>query len=184
MTQQRKNFDRAYKINQATVKEETRPYLDLISFRNGYVYATDTHIIVKAKIKDISNFTDDELELLEGKSISSSSFRKLLDFDEVAITPTGFIANGGNGNKTNFLFNDQQIVDIKFDDVFVGLTDHYAEEKYLFGLNASLLKKASQILGVKGTMKFEIFKGEKFVVTDPNNVDVDIKCLIMGAYIA
>lgn len=184
MNENRKNFSKRYKLNQATSKDNTRPDFDLISFRNGYAYATDAHIIVKAKVKDISNFTDDEFELLEGKSISSSLFRKLLDFDEVAITPTGFIANGGNGNKTIFLFNDQQIVDIKFDDVFVGLTDHYAEEKYLFGLNASLLKKASQILGVKGTMKFEIFKGDKFVVTDPNNVDVDIKCLIMGAYIS
>lgn len=184
MTEQRKNFSKRYKLHQATTKDNFRPVFDLISFRNGYAYATDAHIIVKAKVKDISNFTEEELEILHGKSISSSSFRKLLDFDEVEVTNTGFIAKDENGNKTNFLFNDQQVVNIKFDDVFVGLTDHYSDERSIFGLNATLLKKASQILGVKGTLKFQVFTDEKFVVTDPNNEEVDIKCLIMGAYIS
>jgi len=183
MTTKRKNFEKRYKLHLATGKDELRPAFDLVSFRGGYAYATDAHLIVKAKIKDISGFPDNELQLLEGKSISSSSFRKLLEFDDVTINESGFFATGVNGNKVSFLFNDQLIVDLKFDDVFVGILDNYREEKSVFGFNASLLNKASKVLGVRGTLKFEAYKNNKFVITAPNNPDVDIRCLLMGVQV-
>lgn len=182
MTTERKNFFKRYKLHLATGKDDLRPAFDLVSFRGGYAYATDAHLIVKAKLKDISGFPDNELELLEGKSISSSSFRKLLEFDDVTINESGFIAQGVNG-KVSFFFNDQLIVDLKFDDVFVGILDHYREEKNVFGFNASLLNKAAKVLGVRGTLKFEAYKNSKFIITSPNNPGVDIKCLLMGVMI-
>lgn len=183
MTTERKNFFKRYQLHLATGKDDLRPALDLVSFRDGYAYATDTYLLVKAKLKDISGFPDKELELLEGKSISSSSFRKLLEFDDVTINESGFIAQGVNGNKVSFFFNDQLIVDLKFDDVFAGILDHYREEKSVFGFNASRLNKVAKVLGVKGTLQFEAYKNNRFIVTAPNNPGVDIRCILMGVSI-
>ena len=64
--QQRKNFDRAYKLHAACAISEMQPELAYITFRKGYAYASDGHMAARAKVETIATgFHPDELQRLE-----------------------------------------------------------------------------------------------------------------------
>lgn len=52
-----KNFDKSYPLYLACgLKDTFREVMHYIMFSNGYAYATDSHILVKARLTDISDF--------------------------------------------------------------------------------------------------------------------------------
>ena len=57
-----KNFNKDFPLWKACgLKDNIRTGMHYISFANGYAYATDSHILVKARLTDISDF--DEMDL-------------------------------------------------------------------------------------------------------------------------
>lgn len=82
--QQRKNFDRSYRLHAACAMSEVQPELAYITFRKGYAYASDGHMAARAKVETIATgFHPDELQRLEGKTIH----REMTDiFDTCTIT--------------------------------------------------------------------------------------------------
>lgn len=73
-----------YKLNEicATPKEFNSKKVELtryIHFKDGYAYAFNLYACVKAKLKDIMTFVDDnEMTLLDGKSVLAEKFKILL----------------------------------------------------------------------------------------------------------
>lgn len=49
------NFNPDFKLHKACADDEYRPAFSYVYFRNGYAYATNAHIAVRAKVEDISN---------------------------------------------------------------------------------------------------------------------------------
>ena len=177
-----RNFDKRFKLHKATVKEKLRPYLDFIKFTDGYAYASDGILAVKAKIKTISNFTDAELAKLEGRSIDSDSFKKILTFEHATIEDHCITATNNNGDKTSFYFNAQEELKIKVENVFSSLRPQYREDTKLFSFTVAELNKLPEILGTKNLV-FKTYTNTRFLVTGDLFPDVDIKCLFMGRYI-
>lgn len=74
-----KNFNKDFPLWKACgLKDNIRTGMHYISFANGYAYATDAHILVKARLTDISDFDEMDLAPLDGKFIHGSNFKKIL----------------------------------------------------------------------------------------------------------
>lgn len=87
------NFDKRYPIHMACGRcDNIRTSMQYISFQYGYAYATDSHILVRARLTDISTFDEQDLALLEGKFIHWSNYRKIIKSKgEVTITEDSII---------------------------------------------------------------------------------------------
>ena len=86
---EKRNF--RLKMNLACSKDELRPVMSFVCFDNGYMVATDAHIVIKAKVTSFSHFTDEEVEILNGKYLSSDTFKKVLACKHVVVTDEGII---------------------------------------------------------------------------------------------
>lgn len=155
---QRKNFDRCYKLHAACAVKETQPELAYISFRQGYAYACNGELAVKGLLKHISTFNEEELAILEGKSIHMDNFRRLLNYNVANITPRGFEVNE-NGKRLLIYFNEQQEICFgeEVDDVLLKccITNNIVSA-HRVGFRASQMRIASQVMGTDA-MKAEYF---------------------------
>lgn len=86
----RKNFMKSLRMDLACNNDWVRPISKYIYFKDGYAYATDSHILVKNKLQECSSFTEEEIERLNGKFISAKAYKSIITFDTVNITDTGF----------------------------------------------------------------------------------------------
>lgn len=177
-----RNFDKRFKLHKATVKDKLRPALDLIKFAEGYAYASDGILAVKAKLRTITNFTDAELAKLEGRAIDSDSFKKILTFEHATIEDHCITATNNNGDKTSFYFNAQEELEIKVENVFSNLLPHYREDTKLFSFTVTELKKLPEILGTMNLV-FKAYTNTRFLVTGDLFPGADIECLLAGRYI-
>ena len=94
MKQEVKNFSKKYPLWKACgFHDDFRTGMHYISFANGYAYATDSHILVRARLTDISNFDEQDLSLLDGKFIHGKLFKEILNCKgNVIITADAIIA--------------------------------------------------------------------------------------------
>lgn len=85
-------FDGQYKIHQCCSKRKDeinlRPFVGYCIFMDGYVYATDAHMMVRASMTKISNLSQEDIDKLQNKAIRGDLFRKMLSYDIKAITDT------------------------------------------------------------------------------------------------
>ena len=104
----RHNFNPDYKLHLCCAQfDYLRPAFHFIHFMNGYAYATDAHIAIKAKIADISNFTEDEIAMLNNKSVHFRVFRQIIQRRNIEITSDGFVYTDNEGEfSQTFKFHD------------------------------------------------------------------------------
>lgn len=74
-----------YKLHKACGDDELRPVQSYICFKDGNAYATDSHMAIAAPLSFVSNFNDDEKEILEGKLIHATQFAQLLKMRETYV---------------------------------------------------------------------------------------------------
>lgn len=92
----RHNFSKEVKMHLACGNDEFHTVLNYVYFSEGYAYASDSHVLVKNKISEISNFDEKEIKLLDGMIIHNKSFKELLKYDTVKVTEDGFDCVKGN----------------------------------------------------------------------------------------
>jgi hypothetical protein len=78
-----------YKPHKVCADDELRPVQGYLCFKDGNVYATDAHIAIAAPLSFVSNFTDEEIDLLEGKLIHATQFAQLLKMRETYVKDDG-----------------------------------------------------------------------------------------------
>ena len=106
------NFIKSVKMHHACSCCDLRPAMRCILFENGYAYASDGHIAVRHEINEISNFPDEQKNILEGKLLHKDSYRKILKYNFVKITEAGFeCLNSSDGSIAIFPFFK---LDVKF----------------------------------------------------------------------
>lgn len=71
-----KNFNKNYPLHLACgLDDKIRTSLHYIMFKDGYAYATNSYILVRAKLEDISNFDEEDINKLDGFYIHAQSFK-------------------------------------------------------------------------------------------------------------
>lgn len=84
---EKRNFK--LKTHLACGNDDLRPIMSHVYFDNGFMYATDGYVVVKAAVQHFSDFDKSEVDILNGKFLHGSTFRKVFSCDQVIITETG-----------------------------------------------------------------------------------------------
>ena len=149
--------------------------LQYIKFENGYAYATDAHILVRARLTDISDFDEQELTLLDGKYIHATNFKKIAQSKgEVTITGDAIEVK-----EEKCSVNYPLLRGIGFPNCEkVMETSDPKTLRKSFGINAELLSVLSEVMNSNNGVKMEWISNEKLEVT-PRGDHKNIKGIIM-----
>ena len=101
----RHNFNRSIRLDAICSQDDYRTKMGFISFQGGKAIATNAYCLVVAKISEISTFTDEEIEKLNGKFIHRESFKLLIKENFVQITDDGFLCIS-DGRKSLIYFGE------------------------------------------------------------------------------
>lgn len=91
-----------YQLHKCCADDDLRPVMGYVHFMNGYAYATNAHVIVRAAlIEIISECTPEMVDMVNNHSISAKNFARVIRHKEVEITKDGFVyANEVEGTET------------------------------------------------------------------------------------
>ncbi len=98
------NFNKKVQMHLACAKDEQHPVMQCVFFNNGYAYATDTHILVRNRISEISGLNESEIEALNGKFLHAAFYKDMLKYDSIMIAEDGIECAKGN-DKAFFYFS-------------------------------------------------------------------------------
>jgi len=107
MKKVRHNFKKGIELHKVCAVDEWRPVLNYIYFDGPYAIASDGHILIKTKVNEISNFDEQEIEMLNGHLLHAKSFQLLMRYPVVSIEKDGFLVqDDGFKIKVNFYSGD------------------------------------------------------------------------------
>lgn len=107
MKKLRHNFNKGITLHKVCAVDAFRPVMNYVYFEHSYAIACDGHILIKAKVNEISNFSESEIELLNGHFLHRTGFQLLMKYDVTSIEEDGFLVQGdGYSLKINFYFGN------------------------------------------------------------------------------
>lgn len=175
MKQEVRNFNKKYPLWKACGDDDYRTGLHYISFANGYAYATNAYILVRARLTDISNFDEQDLSLLDGKFIHGKLFKEIINCKgNVTITADAIVVDR-DGCEISYPL----MTGIKFpkcENVLVG--SDVTEVEMEFGIRARHLNTLSEVMGADYGIGMTWKNNKMFEVT-PLGLSGDIKGVIM-----
>lgn len=173
---QRINFNKDVQMHLACAKDDLRPTMEHIYFKDGFAYASDAHILVKNDLTQCSNLDLDQIAALDGKLLHSEHYKNILKYDVIEIAEDGIEAKKGI-NKAFFYFSDAE--DLKYPNAEKVLNDALNMSSVPMpqvGLNAKLVENISKALANSGDFKFT-FKGENRQIVCENLDENYINCI-------
>jgi hypothetical protein len=151
-----------------------RPNFDYIQFKNGFMYATDAHVLVKNKISECSNFEPEQIALLEGKFIHRMDYKELLRANFVTIEADGFlIRNNERRMKIYFAPDRENYFDC--DKLFKDETKEVSK----IGIRADFITRISKALYCDLGYEFKFNGGTNGIVVKNANGSEESRALIM-----
>lgn len=176
MKQEVKNFSKKYPLWKACgFHDNFRTAIHYISFANGYAYATDSHILVRARLTDISNFEEQELSLLDGKFIHGNFFKEIINCrGNVTITADAIVVERNECEISYPLVTGIKSLD--YEKAMVG--SDVTEWKKEFGIKARLLNTLSEVMGADFGVGVA-WKSNYMFEVKPLGLSGDIKGVIM-----
>ena len=176
MKQEVRNFNKKYPLWKACgFHDDFRTGMHYISFANGYAYATDSHILVRARLTDISNFDEQDLSLLDGKFIHGKFFKEIISCKgNVTITTDAIVVE-----KNECIISYPLVTGIKspdYEKAMVG--SDVTEWKKEFGIKARLLNTLSEVMGADFGVGVA-WKSNYMFEVKPLGLSGDIKGVIM-----
>jgi hypothetical protein len=142
--------------------DDLRPSFGVVSFSDGYAYATDGHIAVKNKLDEISSLTPEEIEKLNGKQISANNWKKLIKADNILIVDDGIQILRGD-MQILLRFSDFKLPDISGVVENIVKTEHV--ELFEIGLNVNILSRLFKSMHCpENAVRMAISKGNVGVV--------------------
>lgn len=193
---ERINFLKQFQLHKACADDDLRPVMNHIFFHNGYAYATNAHIAVKAKLDSITNFPPEQLAMLEGYLLHSKHYEMILkaDFAEVEKvtdketgTDTVQFRVWGD-NKTSFIvpliketegFRYPNCDKAVFDNPCGGVSVP------AIGFNYGLLGLLKAAMGIKTRMEMHFSGNGKLIeiVSAEIRLDYDVRGMLMSVMI-
>lgn len=143
------NFNPDFKLHKACTDDDLRPAMAYVYFKNGYAYATNAHIAVRAKIEDISNIDPRDIEALNGKALHYKQFELLLKHDSMEVEGNDIkMLNIGDNLTTTITLRDD-IVFPNVDKVLENAEAGFRENPPTIDpcINIALLNKLCAALG-------------------------------------
>lgn len=85
MSQQQ--FNKGVKLHKiaAGMRDKYRPVMEFIFFAKGFAYTTNTHILIKAKLSEISTLSEESISNLDNVLLHYSLFDQILKYDSLKV---------------------------------------------------------------------------------------------------
>ena len=177
MKQENKNFDKHYPIWKACGDDNIRVSMHYVKFENGYAYATDSHILVKARLSDISNFDEQELSLLEGKFILGNNLKKIVKSKGVVTIKEDAIVVEEENCVISYPLKTSHV--IRFPDCERAMVGSEVKAlKKEFGIYAEYLSVLSEVMYSYNGVQME-WKSDYMFMVRPIGGHKDIRGVIM-----
>lgn len=185
-------FYKAYKLHKACSDGNLRPAMQYIAFKNGYAYATNAFVAVRADLRDISALSPEEIQKLNGYAIHKDQYAELLKFNEIEVRDGSIVAKGATENaQTIFTLtklvensNDERPGAIRFPNVEALIArDTEKCELWEIGINLKLLNNVAAAMGLANEnigLRFTGAQGKIFIKSDRL---ADVRGIIMPVVI-
>lgn len=147
MKKEKRNFK--LKMHYGCGADELRPIMSHVYFENGYMVATDAHILVKAAIQHFSDFDKSEVDILNGKFLHKDTFKKILSINMVNVTEDGVV---DMATKDLYKFADPGK---KYPNYEVVMPKNFAPVKAI-GINPKIATKLFKVLDVEDIYSLEL----------------------------
>lgn len=162
-----KNFRK--KISIACGSDDLRPVMSHLFFDNGYVIATDAHLLLKQSLKEHA-FTEEEISIMNGKLLHRAAFDEIFRYDHVTVSEAGFTCRKGPV-KCIIEFSE---CENKFPDYEAVIPKTKLQPIDEIGLNMKIIHKISQLtLSYNKNVKFSFRAKNKAVIITPLDGDVE-----------
>lgn len=97
MKTERFNFDKSCQMHLAcSYDEDFRPSQCCVYFKDGFAYATDSHILVKNRISECSNLDQETIDALDGKLLHRNFYKEILKYDTISVSEEGIECKKGS----------------------------------------------------------------------------------------
>ena len=170
-------FYKQFQLHKACANDSYRPVMAYIQFKDGYAYATDAHIAVRANLSNISALDQEDIAKLNGYFIHSSQYELLLKFSHIEVGE-GFIKLIGEDGISTTLDLKK---DMKYPNVDAIINDD-SEQKTLpaVGFNYGLLGRLKAAMGLTSKIVLR-FKGNSAAlhVSGEDSKFYDVRGIIM-----
>jgi len=140
-TMPKRNF--RLKMQHACGSDELRPVFSNVKFENGYMYATDAHIIVRAAVLAFSDFDPSEVDILNGKFLDVDTFKKVIACKHVVVTEEGI-----TDLKTKALYRFAEVE--KYPDVEAVMNVGPRNEIDEIGIQHNVLSRMLKVISSSG----------------------------------
>lgn len=82
------NFKKDFQLWKVCASDAVRPVMEYILLKDGYAYASDTHVLVRVPLEECTTFEEDQRALLDGCLIHKSILKYIVGFDIVRVEKT------------------------------------------------------------------------------------------------
>lgn len=96
---QRKNFNKGLRLDLACCHDDLRPALQHLFIKDGFVYASNSYVLIANKLTECSTFSEDQIEALNGKYIHYMMFKDMIKCNCPFIDEDGIIIRENGFNK-------------------------------------------------------------------------------------
>lgn len=142
-----------HKLAECCEDDLYRPVLNFLCVRGTYIYATNAKIAIRANLHDVSNLTDDEIALLDGKLIPSKTFKALQKAEAIEVTADGIVVKDALSTTTYTVFSEGEASEYgyKFPNVEAVISQHDGKVFRMerVGISAGLLARLVKAMDAK-----------------------------------
>lgn len=153
------NFDKSVQMHLACSTDKLRPAMANIYFKDGFAYATDTHVLVKNKVSEIAMLREEEIALLDGKLIHADTFKQILKYDYIEIKEDG-VECSKNGAKVFFQFSKLEGRYPDVEGVLKSVVGGKHKATGRIGIDLNLIEKLNKALFLNNGRCAFTFNGE------------------------
>ena len=177
-------FYKQYKLHQACANDGFRPAMEHIQFKNGYAYASDAHIAIKAALSSISALSQEDIDKLNGHYIHSSQWPLLLKYSNIEVGEGVITLKGDNGAKTVITLRDGVEGITKYPDIEKLFEPEKRDKEasiHAIGFSFKLLSKLRSAMGLtdKTMLYFTGGCAGPIYVKGEDSKFIDVQGLIM-----
>lgn len=128
-------------------KDQHRPVLMRVNFKNGFAYATDAYIVCKQSLEHIHGFSNELVGLIEGRQLMAQDFKKLSGPGYfVSMDETGIKYVDKQGTKCFIDWAEPE----NFPDVETVIPSEFAKIESI-GINPELVTRLSEAMATEGS---------------------------------
>lgn len=163
MEENKNNFDKKVQMHLACSKNELRKVMQCIFFKDGFAYASDSIILVKNRISEISGLEEHEIAALDGKLLHADFYKDMLKYDNIMVAEDGIECSKGD-DKVFFYFSTfdkypdaEKVLQNALNMQTVPLPQFSFDMKTIQRLNKALFESDKCVATFKGTNKPIVF---------------------------